>query len=75
MGACDNLVTLVVTSWTDSQIVLGGFAGFYGSNGWVLNKGDDVAFYVWNAQSSAGPASANTIVGTGATSSHVLREQ
>lgn len=58
-----DLVTLVVNSWTDSNIVLGGFAGSYGSNGWALSTGLGVEIEVWNAQTGNGPAIFNTTVG------------
>ena len=61
-GACNDLVTLIVQSWTDSEIVLGGFSGAYGANGWTLGPATAI-FYVWNAQSGNGPAS--TTVGIG----------
>jgi len=51
-----NQVTLNVTSWTDSQIVIQGLTGAYGQNNWVLNPGDKVEVEVWNPQSGAGPA-------------------
>jgi hypothetical protein len=64
-GACDDLIGFVVESWTDSKIVLGGFTGPWGENGWKLNNGDSVQFNVWNAQSGSGPATITTTVGTG----------
>ncbi len=64
-GTAENdLLTLVVNSWTDSQIVLGGFSGSWGANGWKLNNGDQVELYVWNAQTGAGPATITTTVTT-----------
>lgn len=60
----DDLVTLVVNSWTDSQIVLGGFAGAWGSGNWTLHAGDQIKVYVWNAQTGAGPAMIATSVPT-----------
>jgi uncharacterized protein (TIGR03437 family) len=65
-GPCENdAVTLIVQSWQDSEIVLGGFSGAWGSNIWTLNKGDEVQIDVWNAQSASGPASiTTTVVGT-----------
>ncbi len=41
-----------MNSWTDSQIVLGGFTPIYG----LPNVGDQVYVRVWNAQSGDGPA-------------------
>jgi hypothetical protein len=49
-------VWLDVTQWSDSKIVITGFTNDYGQQGWVLNKGDHVEFYVWNAQGDQGPA-------------------
>ncbi len=59
----NDAVTLVVTSWTDSRIVLGGFSGAWGANGWLLNNADDIEIFVWNAQSGNGPAYIKTQVG------------
>jgi hypothetical protein len=59
-----DFVTLVVQSWTDSQIVIGGFAGDYGQNDWTLSTGDDVSFQVWNAQTDDGPAIEDVTVGS-----------
>ena len=68
-----NQVTLNVTSWTDSQIVIQGFTGDYGQNNWVLNPGDKIQVSVWNAQSDAGPATQTVTVGAaGPTVSAVL---
>ena len=64
LGACDDTVGFVVSSWTDSTIVLGGFSGNWNSN-LSLDQGDSVRFYVWNAQSGNGPASITTVVGSG----------
>ncbi len=58
----NNAVTLVVQSWSDSSIVLGGFSGAWGSNNSTLDNGDEVQVYVWNAQSGSGPASITTFV-------------
>lgn len=62
-----NWVTLNVRSWTDSQIVLGGFTGRYGMAGtnWTLQTGDRLLLQVWNAQSGVGPALYYTKVGGG----------
>jgi hypothetical protein len=49
-------VTLDVRSWEDTQIVLSGFSGSYGLNGWTLSSGDEVEIAVWNPQSGRGPA-------------------
>ncbi len=49
-------VTLSVKSWEDTQIVLSGFSGAYGSGDWKLNPGDQIEVAVWNPQSGRGPA-------------------
>src|SRR3984885_12107545 len=64
-----NQVTLNVTSWTDSQIVIQGFTGDYGQNNWVLNPGDKIQVSVWNPQSNAGPATKTVTVGASTGSS------
>jgi len=62
MGVCCDAVTMVVESWTDTSIVLGGFAGGFDTNGWDLNVGDQLEFYLWNAQTDAGPAMFGAVV-------------
>ena len=49
-------VTLDVESWTDNQIIVDGFSGSYGPNGWTLNFADKMEIAVWNPQSGVGPA-------------------
>jgi len=49
-------VTLNVASWTDSEIVVTGFAGAYGQHWWKLSPGDEIEVAVWNPQTQAGPA-------------------
>jgi hypothetical protein len=56
-GYPGNTVTLVVNSWEDSQIVLGGFSGAFSQFG--LGIGDHIGVYVWNPQSGIGPAHRN----------------
>jgi hypothetical protein len=64
----DDAVTLSISSWTDTQIVLAGFTGAYGSGGWTLNQGDQLSVNIWNAQTGAGPYTcSNIVVGTGPT--------
>jgi DNA-binding winged helix-turn-helix (wHTH) protein len=48
-------VTVDVESWTDGEIVLSGFSGDYGLNGWKLTAGDAVEVAIWNPQSGVGP--------------------
>ncbi len=59
----DDTVTLIVNSWQDSKIVLGGFSGQWGQFNFILNKGDTEQVSIWNAQSGAGPATMNVTVG------------
>jgi len=58
----DDTVTLIVNSWTNSKIVLGGFSGQWGEFNYVLNLGDSVQVEIWNAQTGAGPATAYATV-------------
>ena len=51
-----DAVMVDVESWTDTEIVVSGFSGEYGQNGWKLNPGDLVEVAVWNPQSGVGPA-------------------
>ncbi len=44
-----NWITVHVTKWTDTEIVLHGFGGDYGG-WWSLAAGDNVEIDVWNAQ-------------------------
>jgi hypothetical protein len=55
-GHSGSSVTLAVSSWTNTQIVLSGFSGSYGTNGWCISPGDQLKVEVWNAQSGDGPA-------------------
>jgi hypothetical protein len=56
LAYASDAVGLNITSWTDTQISIQGFTGPYGSNGWLLNNGDQALVQVWNAQTGAGPA-------------------
>jgi DNA-binding winged helix-turn-helix (wHTH) protein len=58
-------VTLTVASWTDSELVVSGFSGAYGTHWWRLNRGDEVEIVVWNPQSGAGPATYTLHVSAG----------
>ena len=49
-------VMLDVESWTDTEIVISGFSGDYGRNGWKLSPGDSLEVAVWNPQSGVGHA-------------------
>ena len=55
-GHSGSSVTLAVSSWTNTQIVLAGFSGSYGTNGWCISPGDQLKVMVWNAQTGDGPA-------------------
>jgi DNA-binding winged helix-turn-helix (wHTH) protein len=55
-------VMVDVQSWTDNEIVISGFSGDYGRNGWRLAAGDDLEIAVWNPQSGEGPAMFHTKV-------------
>jgi len=63
-GHTGNGVTLAVSSWTDSQIVLSGFGGSYGSNH-CIREGDQLSISVWNAQTGAGPVVYPVVAGSG----------
>jgi hypothetical protein len=49
-------VTLNVAHWTNSEIVVTGFAGAYGQHWWKLTPGDEIEVAIWNPQTQAGPA-------------------
>ncbi|MGD0347794.1 MAG: MBG domain-containing protein, partial [Terracidiphilus sp.] len=56
---CDvpqDVVTLDVTKWSDPEIDVSGFDGGYGTHAWVLNQGDQLWVFAWNATTGAGPA-------------------
>lgn len=55
-------VMVDVESWTDTQIVVSGFSGSYGPNGWKLNFADELEIAIWNPQSGSGPALYRTFV-------------
>jgi hypothetical protein len=57
-GPCGT--TLNVTSWTDTQIVIAGFTGTYGSN--PLRRNGVAVFEVWNPQTGAGPTAIAKVV-------------
>ena len=61
------VVTCDVASWADTQITFSGYTGGYGSNYWVVNPGDAMSIYVWNAQTGTGPAVCNVTAGGGRT--------
>jgi len=55
-GYSRNAITLAVSSWSDSQIVLTGFTGGYGTDGMCIKPGDQLYVEVWNPQTGSGPA-------------------
>jgi DNA-binding winged helix-turn-helix (wHTH) protein len=55
-------VTLDVEGWSNNEIVISGFSGDYGKNGWELVAGDRVNIRVWNPQTGSGPALFRAIV-------------
>jgi hypothetical protein len=59
-GLGADRVTLVYTSWTDTKIVISGFAGSYSHSGAVVEKEDPVSLVVWNTSDSSdtGPQTA-----------------
>jgi len=63
-GHTGNGVTLGVSSWTDSQIVLAGFSGSYGTNH-CIRPGDHLSVSIWNAQTGNGPATYSVVAGGG----------
>jgi hypothetical protein len=62
-GFTGNTVTLIVQSWTDSMIQLGGFSGAWGLSNYTLAVGDQLTFAVSNAQTGSGPATMTLTVG------------
>jgi hypothetical protein len=57
LGFCTtDTVTLIVNKWTNTKIVLGGFSGAWGTDNYVLHKGDSVQVSVFDAQTGSGPA-------------------
>ena len=68
LGFCTtDTVTLIVNSWTNDKIVLGGFSGGWGGAPpyhYILNTGDTVQIAVFDAQTASGPAQVTvTIIG------------
>jgi hypothetical protein len=55
-------ITLVVDSWTDTQIEISGFSGSYGVGDEYLSIGDTVSIQVWNTQSNKGPSVYKAVV-------------
>jgi Bacterial Ig-like domain (group 3)/Abnormal spindle-like microcephaly-assoc'd, ASPM-SPD-2-Hydin len=59
-GCTDNLTTLIVDSWQNGEVVLGGFLGAWPVLGGTFSKGHTIQFCLWNPQSGDGPACINT---------------
>ena len=49
-------MTLTVTTWTDTDIIITELSGDYGKKWWRLNPGDEIVVRVWNPQTGVGPA-------------------
>ena len=64
-GQPGNMVGLAVSSWTDSQIVITGLPGSYGTSGWCISPGDQLYVRVWNAQTGSGPATYGIVASSG----------
>jgi hypothetical protein len=47
----DDTVKIIIKSWTNTEIVLGGFGKAWGEDGWTLHKGYKEQIRVWNWQS------------------------
>jgi len=76
-GYGEDAVTVAVNSWTDTQIVLTGFGGFYGS-GYRFANGDSLTLNIWSptinragdvnpTQGNSPSSCLNIIVGGGTT--------
>lgn len=59
-------VTLIVSSWTDTSIVISGFDGAYGAWGNSVSAGDTISFQLWNAQTGLGPATYSIVASASA---------
>lgn len=58
----NDTVTLIVQSWANTKIVMGGFSGAWGTHNYTLSVGDKIQIQVWNAETLAGPADKSTKV-------------
>jgi hypothetical protein len=65
LGSFTDTVTLIVESWSNSMIVLGGFSGAWNTSNFTLYAGDQLQFSVFNAQSGSGPGTLTVTVGSG----------
>ena len=60
-GYLGDPVTANVSSWNNTQIVISGLAGAYGTNGWVINPGDTLLVDVANVPTGVAAAAFNTL--------------
>jgi hypothetical protein len=68
LGFCTtDTVTLIVHSWTNTKIVVGGFSGAWGTHNFTLAKGNSEQISIFNPQTSAGPATRTVKVVAAAT--------
>jgi hypothetical protein len=60
----NDTITLIVNSWTNTKIVLGGFSGAWDESGYdyTLAVGDPIEVQVWNPQSGLGPSNIDSTV-------------
>ena len=58
-----DTVTLIVHSWTNTKITLGGFAGKWGTSNFTLAVGNKEKIRIWNAQGAGGPVGLSCSVG------------
>jgi len=56
-----NAVTVNISSWTDTQIVMDGFGTSYG-NDWVVNPHDAFCVGIWSSQSTSNGTTGGTFV-------------
>ena len=61
-GYLGSAVTLNVTSWSDTKIVISGFTGQYGKQGWALYSGDSIQITLWVTPDSTRPVTYKTTV-------------
>jgi len=59
-GVGPNSVTLTYQSWSDTKIVINGFAGAYGTGCYTYQVGDPVGINVWSTSGTSitGPQAA-----------------
>jgi hypothetical protein len=48
-----NGVTILYQSWTDTQVVVGGFGSQYGMGNWIANPRDAFCIGIWSSSSSS----------------------